>query len=113
MPPYVDRLTIHQRLPLIFQDGTPNRNYCIREMAASAVFVMLYIGAIEGTDRWLAPKHVMRMTVEQALLSDDAVREAYGIRAMKPGFRVAGQRWYEENSREPLRDDFAPRVHHE
>ncbi len=74
-------------------------------MAASAVFVMLYIGAVEGTDRWLAPKHVMRMTVEQALLSDDAVREAYGFGAMKPGFRVAGQRWYEENSREPLRDE--------
>ncbi|MEP9444105.1 hypothetical protein QYG72_22050 [Xanthomonas euvesicatoria] len=105
LPPYVDRLTIHQRLPLIFQEGTPNRNYCIREMAASAVFVMLYIGAVEGTDRWLAPKHVMRMTVEQALLSDDAVREAYGFGAMKPGFRVAGQRWYEENSREPLRDE--------
>ncbi|WP_160165330.1 BsuBI/PstI family type II restriction endonuclease [Xanthomonas phaseoli] len=101
LPPYVDRLTIHQRLPLIFQEGTPNRNYCIREMAASAVFVMLYIGAVEGTGRWLAPKHVMRMTVEQALLSDDAVREAYGLGAMKPGFRVAD----EENSREPLRDE--------
>ncbi len=49
----------------------PNRAYCVREMAASAVFVMLYIGAVEGVDRWLAPKHVMRMTGEQAVIADD------------------------------------------
>ncbi len=104
-PPYIDRSAIHARLPLIFPDGTPNRTYCVREMAASAVFVMLYIGAVEGRDRWLAPKHVMRMTAEQACISDDAARAAYGADAMKPGFKVPGTRWYEENSREPLRDE--------
>ncbi len=105
LPPYIDRQAIHARLQSIFPEGTPNRNYCVREMAASAVFVMLYTGAIEGTDRWLAPKHVMRMTVEQAAVNDDGARAAYGTGAMKPGFRVPGARWYEENSREPLRDE--------
>lgn len=105
LPPYIDRQAIHARLQAIFPEGTPNRTYCVREMAASAVFVMLYIGAVAGTERWLAPKHVMRMTAEQANITGDAERAAYGTEAMRPGFRVAGARWYEENSREPLRDE--------
>ena len=51
---------------MIFPDGTPNRTYCVRLMAASTVFTMLYIGAVEGSDVFLAPKHVYRMTDEQA-----------------------------------------------
>ena len=39
---------IRERLLQVFPEGTPNRNYCTREMAARTVFVMLYIGAIEG-----------------------------------------------------------------
>ncbi len=105
LPPYIDRAAIHARLPHIFPEGTPNRAYCVREMAASAVFVMLYIGAVEGVDRWLAPKHVMRMTGEQAVIADDVARTAYGTTAMKPGFKVHGARWYQENSREALRDE--------
>lgn len=105
LPPYIDRKTIHERLPLIFPEGTQNRIYCVREMAASAVFVMLYIGAVEGTDRWLAPKHVMRMTAEQAKIHSDTARATYGADAMKSRFEVPGARWYQDNSREPLRDE--------
>lgn len=74
-------------------------------MAASAVFVMLYVGAVEGASRWVAPKHVIRMTARQAGRKEEAERLAYGSEAMKPGFRVPGKRWYEDNSREPLRDE--------
>ena len=35
---------IHERLQAIFPDGTANRNYVTREIAAKTVFVMLYIG---------------------------------------------------------------------
>jgi BsuBI/PstI restriction endonuclease domain/BsuBI/PstI restriction endonuclease HTH domain len=105
VPPYIDRATIHSRLQLIFPDGTPQRNYCVREMAASAVFVMLYIGAVEGSDQWLAPKHVMRMTEEQSKNKVEDVRGTYRTNVMKAGFRAAGTRWYEDNSREPLRDE--------
>ena len=105
LPPYIDRGTIHSRLQQIFPEGTPQRNYCVREMAASAVFVMLYIGAIEESDRWLAPKHVMRMTEEQSKRQTDEVRNAYHTEVMRSGFRAEGQRWYEDNSREPLRDE--------
>jgi|GEM_PF-7008452 len=40
--------TIMNRLPLIFPEGIAHRNYLIREMAAKTVFVMLYVGAVEG-----------------------------------------------------------------
>jgi hypothetical protein len=105
LPPYSDRPLIHERLKVIFPDGTTNRNYVVREMAASTVFCMLYVGAIEGSERWIAPKHVIRMTDEQAARADDASREAYGPGAMKPGFRTPGTRWYEDNSRESVRDE--------
>jgi hypothetical protein len=74
-------------------------------MAASAVFVMLYIGAIEESDHWLAPKHVMRMTEEQSKRQLGDERDTYRTEAMRPGFRADGRRWYEENSREALRDE--------
>jgi len=52
LPPLLPVPGIHERLQEIFPDGTANRNYVIREMAAKTVFVMLYIGAVEGSERW-------------------------------------------------------------
>ena len=71
LPAYVNRATIHARLPLIFTDGVPQRVYCVREAAASTIFTMLYIGAVEGSGEWVAPKQVIRMTDAQALLESD------------------------------------------
>ncbi len=105
LPPYIDRATIHQRLQLIFPEGVPQRNYCVREAAASTVFTMLYIGAIEGTDRWAAPKQIVRMTDGQAATAQDAEREAYAVKSLKPGFQPDGKTWYLENSREQIRDE--------
>ena len=67
---------IHERLRTIFPDGTANRNYVIREIAAKTVFVMLYIGAVAGAERWLRPDQVTRMTDAQAALQGDAERDA-------------------------------------
>ncbi len=105
LPGYVTREEIAERLPLIFPDGTPNRNYCIRELAASTIFTMLYIGAVEGSGRFLAPKHVYRMTDEQAKKGDPGSRLAYAKEALKPGFHTPGHRWYADNTREPIRDE--------
>ena len=106
LPPYIDRKTVHERLQVIFPEGVSNRSYCVREMAASAVFTMLYIGAVEGSEKWLAPKHVMRMTSQQASRKDEYERRAYADEVMKPRFHVQeGTRWYQDNSREPLRDE--------
>ena len=90
---------------MIFPDGTANRNYVIREMAAKTVFVMLYIGAVEGSDRWMRPDQVTRMSDAQALLADDCDRTEWVERSMlrTPG-RIDG-RWYAANTREPIRDE--------
>ncbi len=103
LPSYVSRDLVAERLSLIFPEGTPNRIYCVREIAASTVFTALYIGAVEGANRFLGPVHVYRMTTEQAVKSTNADREDYP-RLVRTN-RVPGTRWYADNSREPIRDE--------
>jgi hypothetical protein len=105
LPPFVTRTQVAERLPLIFPVGTPNRTYCVRELAASTVFVALYVGAVEDTGRYFGPAHVYRMTKEQATQSDPAERERYRDRVLKPDFHAPGRRWYADNTREPIRDE--------
>jgi hypothetical protein len=104
-PPHVDRALVGERLQIIFPEGTPHRNYCTRDLAASTVFTALYIGAIEGSELFLGPKHVYRMTERQAIRTDDGARRRYAADALKPGFRAPGKRWYADNTREPIRDE--------
>jgi hypothetical protein len=104
-PPYAPRDLIAERLALIFPEGTPNRNYCVRQLAASAVFVALYIGAVEGEDRYFGPKHVYRMTNEQSALVEEFERETYASAVARRGFVARGTRWYQDNTREPIRDE--------
>lgn len=96
---------IQERLKQIFPEGIASRKDVVGMSAARTVFVLLYIGAIEGNDRWLAPKHVYRMTSEQAERQDRDQRHAYAINCMKPKFHSAGKRWYLDNTRESVRDD--------
>lgn len=105
MPPYVSRAVVAERLPLIFPEGTPNRTYCVRELAASTVFAALYIGAVEGSGRFLGPVHVYRMTSEQAARSARADRDAYATSVLGKNARIVGKRWYADNTREPIRDE--------
>ena len=44
---------IQARLLTIFPEGTEQRTYLTREMAAKTVFTALYANAIEGLDRWI------------------------------------------------------------
>lgn len=105
LPPLPDVPEIHRRLLQIFPEGTPQRNYCTREMAARTVFVMLYIGAIEGSGMWMGPKHVYRMGAGQAALHADAAREAYITAVEKRGSQAPPDRWFQDNTREPIRDE--------
>jgi hypothetical protein len=104
LPPYVTRDLVSERLHLIFPEGTPNRTYCVRELAASTVFTALYIGAVVGVGRYLGPVHVYRMTEEQAAEASDAARAGYDA-AVIAKRRVDGRRWYADNTREPIRDE--------
>jgi hypothetical protein len=74
-------------------------------MAARTIFVMLYIGAIEGSGLWMGPKHVYRMGDAQSAQRDDLQREAYMTAVEKPGFVAPIDRWFQDNTREPIRDE--------
>ncbi len=104
LPPLSPVPEIHERLQVIFPEGTSNRNYVTREIAAKTVFVMLYLGAIEGTDRWLRPDQVTRMTDQQAGSIDEAARQAWTLESMRSVGNIEG-RWYAANTREPIRDE--------
>jgi len=105
LPPVLARDQVHRRLQAIFPIGTPHRNYCTRELAASTIFTALYIGAIEGSEIFLGPKHVYRMTDKQAARTDDTSRNRYASNILRAGFQPSGRRWYSDNTREPIRDE--------
>jgi hypothetical protein len=74
-------------------------------MAARTVFVMLYIGAVEGSGMWMAPKHVYRMGESQAASRSEDARQAYIAAVQKRGSSLPTDRWFQDNTREPIRDE--------
>ena len=105
LPFLLSRQEIHERLQFIFPEGAPHRNYCARELAASTVFAALYIGAIEGAGIFFRPKHVYRMTDKQAMRTDVVSRSNYASKIAGAGFHPPGRRWYNDTTREPIRDE--------
>ena len=96
---------VHERLGTIFPEGTPQRNYLTREIAAKTVFAMLYVGAVHGTECWLRPDQVTRMTDEQAARTGDEERIAWREASLRPITDSIIGRWYAANTREPIRDE--------
>jgi hypothetical protein len=107
LPPLLERAEIKRRLELTFTEGYPDRNYVVRDLAAATVFAFLYVGAVEGTGRHLAPRHVFRMTAERAARRTDTDRDAYfrASRTRAAPVPAGEKRWYEDNTREPIRDE--------
>lgn len=94
------------RLPLIFPEGIEHRNYVVREMAAKTIFVMFYVGAIEGTDHWLRPDQVTKMSNAQAAMKSEEERSEWVRASLIPGgMKNIADRWYAQNTREPIRDE--------
>ncbi len=89
----------------MFPEGTANRNYVTREIAAKTVFVMLYVGAVDGNQRWLRPDQVTRMTDAQAASTGDGERNRWLHESMRPAAGNIEGRWYAANTREPIRDE--------
>ena len=97
---------IQARLLKIFPEGTAQRNYLTREMAARTVFTALYARAIEGLDRWIRPNQICRMTDAQALSLDNTAREAWFKQSGKNGYApTVGEVWFADTTREPIRDE--------
>lgn len=105
LPSILPVADIHQRLDEIFPDGSPNRANCVWEIAAKTVFVMLYVGAIEGMDIWIRPDQVTRMTDAQARLHGTGDRLAWAKESVKNSKGEIPGRWYAVNTRESIRDD--------
>ena len=96
---------VHARLPVIFPEGSPNRERLIWEISAKTIFVMLYTGAVQGAGVWLRPDKVTRMTDDQALKTDVEDRIAWAELSVKPSKADVPGRWYAGNTRESIRDD--------
>ncbi|HVM48001.1 MAG TPA: BsuBI/PstI family type II restriction endonuclease [Candidatus Acidoferrum sp.] len=106
LPQLVPVEIIAKWLPEVFPEGTANRTYLVRQMAARTIFVMLYAGAVEGNERWLRPDQVTKMTDAQAARSDELQREQWAARSLIPGgMKHLAKRWYAANTREPIRDE--------
>ena len=105
LPPLLPVPDIHERLQTIFPEGTANRNYVTREIAAKTIFVMLYVGAVDGEECWLRPDQVTRMSDAQAALADDQDRRVWLGASMRPAAGHIDGRWYATNTREPIRDE--------
>lgn len=105
LPPLLDVAEIRRRLQLIFPEGTPNRANCTWEIAARTLFVMLYVGAIEGGGVWLRPDQVTRMTNAQASRRDQKNRSQWAQISMSSSKGEIRGRWYAVNTRESIRDD--------
>lgn len=97
--------TIQKRLPLIFSEGVEHRNYCVREMAARTIWVMLYAGAVEGFDRWARPSMITDMTDRQAAVLELDARNRWHAIARSQKKKRPANSWYAANSREPIRDE--------
>lgn len=105
LPPLSPWQEISARLPIIFPAGTPNRDRSIWDIAAKTIYVMLYVGAVEGRNYWLRPDQVSRMTDSQSVQTGDPERFAWAEASMKPGKGEIPGRWYAVNTRESIRDD--------
>ncbi|WP_319525699.1 BsuBI/PstI family type II restriction endonuclease [uncultured Desulfosarcina sp.] len=104
-PPILPVAQIHERLQMIFPEGTPHRHNCVWEIAAKTVFVMIYVGAVESEDVWIRPDQITRMTDDQADVTDEGNRMLWRKESLRPSRKEIPGRWYAVNTREPIRDD--------
>ena len=90
---------------MIIPENVDNANDARNIIAARTVFVMLYSFAIEGESGRIRPSTVTVMTDKQSVKHSRAERERWlseMLGAKKPN---DPERWYSENTREPIRDD--------
>lgn len=107
------RAACQERLARIFPEALPQRGRLTNQLAASGVFVCLYVGAVEGR-RWIRPSMVLWMCDEAAARTEEAQRDQWYEAARRGKRQLADlvaswgfqhQPWYADNTREPLRDE--------
>lgn len=99
LPPLLPVEEIQKRLEVIFPPGCASfRSQVVGLAAARSVLAALYIGAVPGIEKWMAPRHTVRMDDQRAKGGTAGERLAY-YKNPQP----IAKRWYAENTRE-LRD---------
>src|SRR5260221_8402765 len=96
---------IRERLPLIFPEGIPSRNYYTREIAVRTVFVMFYVGAVENAGVYLRPSQVRRMSDQQSQRASEQAREEWRVLSLSQKFEDTLGQWYAADTRESIRDE--------
>lgn len=104
-PPISTLDQIRKRLQIIFPEGSPNRAHSVWEISARTIFVMLYVGAVEGRETWMRPDQVARITDQQSTRTDDDSRQAWEKESRKSSKGEPPGRWFAVNTRESVRDD--------
>ena len=104
LPQLLPIQAVADRLSDIFPESFPDRSILIGDMATRLVFVALYGGFIEGSERYFRPSTVIRFSAEQAAKTTTAERLTWLAVCQAAGYKPSGQ-WYADNTREPLRDD--------
>jgi PAS domain-containing protein len=105
LPPLLEMQELRRRLEQIFPVGTPYREYCTRLTAVRTIFVMLYIGAVEGSGQFIRPNQVTRMTTVQSKRTSAAARQSWTQHSLGKRVLEIRGRWYADNTREPIRDE--------
>jgi len=101
LPPLLSAKEVERRLELIFPEGMERPTQCRSKAAARTIAASLYIGAVSGSGIYIGPAHVVRLSEKQIaerFLPEE--REHYR-KKMRSDF----EQWYNENSRETVRDD--------
>jgi hypothetical protein len=109
---------VRRRLELVFPESVPDRGRLTRELAAKTILTFLFVGAVGDPDSGvplLRPSMVTWMDDSSLARDDDAdfVRGWHGAAskrqsALQAFLRADGidwDRWYADNSREPIRDE--------
>ena len=96
---------IQFRLNCIFPENFPNRKTLVGSIAARSIFVFLYGGFIGENGRYLRPSHIYRFTIDQETHTEISDRAKWVSDCIRPRYTPSGERWYQDNTRESIRDD--------
>ncbi len=107
------RALCQERLGRIFPETLPQRGRLTNQLAASAIFVALYVDAV-GDRSKLRPSMVLWMCDQAATMAGVVERHEWYEASLMGKRHLAGllekwgirhQPWYADNTREPLRDE--------
>ena len=107
------RAVCQERLRRVFPEQVTHRGRLTNQLAASAVFVSLYVGSVAGARKvrpsmvlWMCDAAARRTRItERREWYEAALRGKRSLSELLRTWGVQHQPWYGDNTREPLRDE--------